>query len=332
MRNRISNLVLFFFCLGGMVAQEMQFTQFYAAPMFLNPAFAGLTYEHRFSASYRRQWPGIRNSFTTYMAAYDYNLSELNSGIGGFVLQDMAGTSNLTTTQGGLNFAYSFKLNKTSEIRAGMMAAMTQKKLDNTRLVFNDQLITGNPSSVDYKSEQINYLDMGAGALYNSTYYWLGVSARHINQPNTSMLGNIEVLPVYLSVHAGYRFIIEAVGSSRTKLEEFVSASVHYKKEQKYDQFDIGAYYFRSFLNVGIWYRGLPFKKYKPGYPSRESIAVLLGLEIPNKNFRVGYSYDISVSKLGITNTQGSHEVSLIFEAAKRRKKTRRVLVSCPKF
>ena len=317
---------------GSVTAQEVQFTQFYAVPMFLNPAFAGLTYEHRFSAAYRRQWPGIMRAYTTYMASYDYNISDLNSGIGGFMLQDVAGTSNLTTTQAGGNFAYSAKLSKTAEIRGGIMVAMTQKKLDNTTLVFNDQFITGSPTSSDYKSERLNYLDMGAGALFNSTNYWLGVSARHINQPNVSMVGNIEVVPVYLSVHGGYRYIIASYGSSKTRLEEFISASLHYRKQQKYDQLDIGAYYFRSFMNVGLWYRGLPFKKYKPGYPSRESIAVLLGLEIPNKNFRIGYSFDLTVSKLGITTSQGSHEISLVFEVAKKRRRTKRELVSCPKF
>jgi type IX secretion system PorP/SprF family membrane protein len=313
-------------------AQEIQFTQFYATPMFLNPAFAGLTYERRFSANYRNQWPGIKRTYTTYMAAYDHNVSDLNSGIGGFILQDFAGTSNLVTTQGGANLAYSVKVNKTSEVRAGLMIAMTSKKLDNTSLIFNDQFVTGSPTSIDYKSEKINYLDMGAGALYNTTFYWIGASARHINQPNVSMLGNVEVLPVYVSVHGGFRYIMNSSGLSHTKLEEFISASFNYRHEQHYDQLDIGAYYFRSFLNVGLWYRGLPFKRYKPGYPNRESIAVLIGLEIPDKNFRVGYSYDITVSPLGITNTQGSHEISLVYEVAKRHKKTRRVLVSCPKF
>src|SRR5690606_37477164 len=153
-----------------------------------------------------------------------------------FMIQDVAGSSGLTTTQGGVNFAYSVKLNKQSEIRGGLTAAMTRKKLDNSSLVFNDQFITGAPTSRDYKSEKINYLDMGAGVLYNSTNYWAGISARHINQPNVSMLGNVEVLPVYLSVHGGYRYIIEAEGSSRTKLNEFVSASLHYRKEQHFDQ------------------------------------------------------------------------------------------------
>jgi len=269
------------------------------------------------------------------LLSYDNNLASLNSGIGGFVLQDVAGTSKLVTTQYGFNFAYSVKINKYSEVRFGMQMAMTQKKLDYTALTFNDQLINGagsGPSKDALSVAPVNYLDVGAGALYNSTNYWLGVSTKHINGPNASMTGDIQALPIYVSVHGGYRYIMSARGSGKTKLEEFLSASFHYRKEQNYDQFDLGAYYFKSFLNVGVWYRGIPFKHYKPGYPNRESIALLVGLEVPNKNFRIGYSYDITVSKLGINNTQGSHEVSLVYEIAKKRTKTKRVLVSCPKF
>jgi type IX secretion system PorP/SprF family membrane protein len=313
-------------------AQEAQFTQFYAAPLFLNPAFTGLTYEHRFTANVRQQWPGIKTAYQTGMVTYDYNISNLNSGIGGFIFQDRAGTSNLLTTQYGFSFAYRFKVNKSSEFRMGGSVGVTSKKIDFSQLVFNDQLLNQVPVSNEQRADKINYVDLGLGALYNSTNYWVGVSAKHINQPNVSMLGDIEALPVYFTVHGGYRYIISAKGSGRAKLDEFISASVLYRKERQYDQLDIGAYYFKSFLNIGLWYRGLPIKKYKPGYPNRESVSILLGLEIPDKNFRIGYSYDITVSKLGISNSQGSHEISLVFEMAQKRKRTKRVLVSCPKF
>ena len=314
-------------------AQDPQFTQFYAAPLYLNPAFTGLTYEHRFTANYRNQWPGVKTAYSTYMATYDYNVSNMNSGIGGFILQDRAGTSNLVTTMGGVNYAYRVKVGKYSEVRAGVSLVMNQKKIDNTRLIFNDQFITGSSVSQDaLPVDKVSYFDMGLGALYNSSNYWLGFSARHINQPNASMVGNIEPLPISGSLHGGYRFIISARGSGKTKLEEFVSASFNIRHEQKYDQLDIGAYYFKSFVNVGLWYRGLPIKKYKPGYPNRESIALLVGLEIPDKNFRVGYSYDATVSNLKINNTQGAHEVSIVYEIASKRKRNKRALVSCPKF
>jgi type IX secretion system PorP/SprF family membrane protein len=333
MRNKYIAYFIIFFSCAKLFAQDPHFTQFYATPLFLNPAFTGLTYEHRFTANYRNQWPGVKTAFTTYMASYDYNISNLNSGIGGYVLQDRAGTSNLVTTQAALNYSYRIKINKYSEIRAGLMVSMNQKKLDNTTLIFNDQLITGSAVSESAGSVQkTNYADLGIGALYNSTNYWLGFATKHINQPNTSLVGNVEALPVYLSVHGGYRYIISARGANKTRFEEFVSASMHYTHEQKYDQFDIGAYYFKSFLNIGLWYRGIPLKHYKPGYPNRESVAILLGYEQPDKNFRIGYSFDMTVSRLGLSKTAGAHEISLVYEIAKKRKKNKRVLVSCPKF
>jgi type IX secretion system PorP/SprF family membrane protein len=323
--------LLLFFVASLLKAQDPQFTQFYAAPMFLNPAFAGLTDEHRFSANYRRQWPGIKQSFTTYMAAYDYNIADLNSGIGGFVWQDKAGTSNFVTTQGGINFSYKAKLTRTSDLRGGIMVGLGQKKLDNSTLVFNDQLLTGSSTSRDYKADNLTFVDLGAGALYSNEKYWMGVTVKHINRPNVSMVGNTELLPAYISAHAGYRHVLSNLGSKRSEPKEYINASVHFRHQQKYDQFDIGAYYFKNFMNIGLWYRGLPLKKYAPGYSNQESIALLIGLIIPDKNLKVGYSYDMTISRLGFTNTMGSHEISFVYEVA-RKKRKKRVYISCPKF
>lgn len=317
----------------GLFAQDQKFTQFYAAPLYLNPAFIGLTYKHLFTANYFNQRPGIKTAFTTYMVTYDYKVSNMNSGIGGFILQDRVSTSNLVTTIGGVNYAYCVKVVKYSECRGGVSLVINQKEIGNTKLIFNDQFITGSSFSQDALAvDKVSYFDIGLGALFNSTNYWIGFSGRHLNQPNASMVGNIEPLPISGSIHGGYRYVITARGSGKTKLEEFVSASFNIRHEQKYDQLDIGAYYFKSFVNVGLWYRGLPIKKYKPGYPNRESLALLVGLVIPDKNFRVGYSYDATISNLKINNTQGSHEVSIVYEISSKRKCNKRALVSYLKF
>ena len=281
----------------GLFAQEPKFTQFYAAPLYLNLAFIGLTYEHLFTANYRYQWPGIKTAFTTYMATYDYNVSNMNSGIGGFILQDRYSTSNLVTTMGGVNYAYCVKVGKYSECRGGVSLGMNQMEIDNTKLIFNHKFITGSSVSQDALAlDKVSYFDLGLGALFNSTNYWIGFSGRHLYQPNESMVCNIERLTISGSIHGGYRYIITARGSGKTKLEEFVSASFNIRHELKYDQLDIGAYYFKSFVNVGLWYRGLPVKKYKPGYPNRESLALLVESEIPD-------SYDATISNLKINNT-----------------------------
>jgi type IX secretion system PorP/SprF family membrane protein len=313
--------------------QDIQFTQFYAAPQLLNPAYTGLTIEHRFNANYREQWPGIRKAYRTYMVAYDYNMSDVNSGIGFYIYQDIAGTAGLTTTQGALNYAYRFKIDKNSEFRAGINIGYTIKRLNSTKLLFNDQLVTGSGISSDAGLNQdATYMDLGAGGLYNSQKFWLGVVGKHLNQPNVSLTGGVEGLPIYIGVHGGYRLIIESRGATKLNIKKYFAASFNYRHQLRYDQLDLGAYYVHAPISFGLWYRGIPFKRYKPGYPNRESFAVLVGLEVPKKNLRIGYSYDLTVSKLAINNTQGAHEITLIYEVAKKRKRNKLVVISCPKF
>ena len=53
-------------------AQDPQFSQFYAAPLYLNPAFAGSTGQARVGANYRNQWPAIDANFNTISAFADF--------------------------------------------------------------------------------------------------------------------------------------------------------------------------------------------------------------------------------------------------------------------
>lgn len=54
-------------------AQIIQFSQYYAAPLFLAPSYAGVCNGSRISANYRNQWPEI-GMFNTYAVAYDQPL------------------------------------------------------------------------------------------------------------------------------------------------------------------------------------------------------------------------------------------------------------------
>jgi len=64
------------------LSQDPQFSQYYAAPLYLNPAFTGTSQSHRFIANYRNQWPNIARGFVTTAVSYDVDLHQYNSGIG----------------------------------------------------------------------------------------------------------------------------------------------------------------------------------------------------------------------------------------------------------
>ena len=116
--------------------------------------------------------------------------------------------------------------------------------------------------------QRLSYMDFAAGALLNSTKYWLGLSANHLTQPNASLTGDRVPLPLTVSLHGGYRYIIEKKSKD---LSRYISPAFNFRHQQKYDQLDIGLYYCHLPLNVGFWYRGLPFKKYKYSSKLRES-------------------------------------------------------------
>ena len=87
--NKIT-LILLLLVLGmqGVKAQDVGFSQFYANPLYLNPAFAGSKVAPRISLTYRAQWPGLVSAFTTVSASYDQYIPDLHGGIGAIVLSD----------------------------------------------------------------------------------------------------------------------------------------------------------------------------------------------------------------------------------------------------
>ncbi|MBM3426354.1 MAG: type IX secretion system membrane protein PorP/SprF [Bacteroidetes bacterium] len=63
-------------------AQDFQFSQFYAAPLYLNPALTGISQETRMGTVYRNQWPGLDYQFTAFTAYVDHYSFDQKSGVG----------------------------------------------------------------------------------------------------------------------------------------------------------------------------------------------------------------------------------------------------------
>lgn len=68
--------------------QDPQFTQFYANPLYLNPAFAGTARCARITFNYRNQWPNLSGTYVTYSAGYDQHFDVLAGGVGLLILSD----------------------------------------------------------------------------------------------------------------------------------------------------------------------------------------------------------------------------------------------------
>src|SRR5262245_53915892 len=103
-------------------AQDPQFTQFYANPLYLNPAFAGSARCPRVGINYRNQWPSLYKAYITSSASYDQHFDAINGGIGVLVYTDKAGEGTLNTTNISAMYAYQLALNRKLSMRFGLQA------------------------------------------------------------------------------------------------------------------------------------------------------------------------------------------------------------------
>jgi type IX secretion system PorP/SprF family membrane protein len=310
----------------------MQFTQFNAAPLYLNPAFTGSTIQHRFASSYRNQWTAIPGHYNNFAFSYDYNLADMNSGLGLVFAREQAGTAGLSTTELGLLYSYRFLLKKQVYIQAGLKFNYIRTGINFSELVFNDQLYTdGAATTESLLLQNTSYLDLTSGVLIYSSKFWGGIAVNHMNQPNQSLTNNESPLYLKLSMHGGYKFDIDD-GNKRSAAKYF-NLAFHYKAQHKFDQLDLGVYYTQEPLVFGLWYRGIPLVKSYQGALNNDAVAIILGYVIPESNLSIGYSYDATISRL-VSSSAGSHEISIIYEVASKRKKkrNRKFFAPCAKF
>ncbi|MFH2143733.1 MAG: type IX secretion system membrane protein PorP/SprF [Bacteroidota bacterium] len=334
MRKSKNILLLFVFCLISILnqAQDPQFTQIYATPLYTCSAFAGSTNGSRVVFNIRDQWPAIPGAFISTLFSYDHYFSNLNSGLGILFMRDRAGSGHMGITTVSIHYTYNIRASRVLNIRPAIQFGYGQRSIDFHRLLFNDQLdFDGNSdASVEVPSDAKNdYADFGIGLLAFGKNYWGGFSIDHLTEPDQSLTGSISILPRKHTLFGGYKHLIK--GKIGEPNEESVSGNILYKSQGKYDQIDLGAYWYKRPLVVGFWYRGIPlFKAYHSGYQNNDAIAIMAGYQL--EKVKIAYSYDFTVSRLAL-NTAGSHEISLIYEFMQSIKfKKKAFAVPCPKF
>ena len=317
-------------------AQDAHFSQFYANPLYLNPAFAGSIVCPRIVANFRDQWPAISGAYTSYSASYDQHFDALSGGIGVLFLGDKEARDGYVKTNA-ISLIYSYKLDLTKKValRMALQATFQQKTLDWTKLVFPD-MIDPKYGVIYETQEDVKYLskgtfDFSAGFLIYSDKVYGGVSVNHFTQPKEGFLttgGESSRLPMKFTAHAGALLDLNKHKSKTTKRLGDMSISpnliVQYQTclaDEGADFFtmNLGTYFNFHPLTIGVWYR--------QGLKNADAIIFLFGIEYDF--FKIGYSYDMSLVN---TNSGGSHEISTQFKLPCPLKQRRIRALNCPSF
>ncbi len=320
------------------LAQDPNFSQFFASPLTLNPAMTGkFDGVYRVAGNYRNQWPTIYNAFTTYTASFDMGIlknripeyDQFGVGILGFA--DQAGDGVLKTNSAALSVAYhkSIDENGYNQIGAGFQGGFVSKRLDVTKVTFEDQLTTSGftgPTSEIFSGKQVSvsYFDVNAGVFYNGTSngynnFYFGASMYHINRPQESFEGD----PYFL---LNPRITFQGGGKIPAGQYNYVHFSANYSVQAKAHNAMMGGAYGLNvnadpddptIVYLGSWFR------------FGDAVIPYVGLEFGDLHF--GATYDINISSLKPgSNARGGAEISLIY--IKKPSDPNAKKLNCPKF
>lgn len=316
--------IILYFVMGWMSltvsAQDPQFTQFYANPLYLNPAFAGANGCPRFGLNYRNQWPSLSGNYITYCASYDQFVKNISGGVGVVALHDQQGQGTIGTSMLGLVYSYHLKINRKFTMMFAGRASMFNKFLDWDKLTFGDMIdrrkgfiySTGDVP----RGGSVYFFDASAGMVGYSKHFFFGLAGHHLNQPNESMIVGDSKLPMKLTGHMGAE--IPLGGRSQFSNTTSIMPNIIYQYQNGFQEINIGTYIKYGSFTAGAWYRTLD--------------AFILSIGVNTGKFKLGYSYDITTSKLNNGVSGGSHEVSLgITFNCKDKPPTFRT-ISCPSF
>lgn len=329
-------------CSTALLAQDPQFSQYYANPLYLNPALTGNLSNARVGVNYRNQWPSLDATFTTYTAYIDNYFGDYNSGVGAIMMHDRQALGLLSTSLH-LQYAYQLPLTQKITFRPGISLGVIERRIDYSNLQFADQFDeTGFFRPITTSGENLTGLDpfyqfdLNLGGMIYTPRLFAGISASHLNQPGFSFDDNsTATLPMKFSVHGGYRIALKA-DAIRSEYDRYgrqrsITPTAEYKMQKEFKQLSVGAYLTWEPLVVGTWYRGIPIGG---GELDRENESAILLIGLMHRNMNIGYSFDYTLSSLGM-QTGGAHEVSLsyIFQLTKDKKPPRNVRqIPCPEF
>ncbi len=296
---------------NNLLAQDPQFSQYYAAPLYLNPALTGLNQMGRAGLNYRNQWPNINAGFESTSLYVDYNFEDYSSSVGLLFNTDQEGFAGLNSTSISLMYAYQLYLNYKWAFRPAVQVSYYWRNVDFSQLTFGDQFDSEgqivNPTGEPFSDLRARFVDVSLGGIVYNKNAWIGYSMHHVLEPNQSLINEDAPLPRKISLHGGYKIPFSQLNSYSTdKRDRALTPSFNYRAQQDFDQLDLGVYLTYQPILFGVWYRGIPIKQLN-GTPNNESLVFMLGLQ--KDKMTLGYSFDFTLSDLGI-GSGGAHEIS----------------------
>jgi len=299
-------------------AQDLHFSQYFNAPLLVNPANTGFNpdYDFRIGGNYRSQWANVGNPYRT-MSLWDDTKLFTNRfengwvGAGLSLLKDEAGSGSLSSTSGYATIAYHQMLGYNSLLSGGFGLGFISKRIDISKLSFDNQW-NGKffdltiPPNEPFAYSQTSYLDLQMGLNYayfasENVYFNAGVSISHINTPRESFFD-----PSVSDNRLERRYTAFANASIKIQDIWIVNPNIYISKMGNAWETVVGFNANRDLSGDGVsqFIIGLYYR-------NKDALIPMVGYQVNDMKFTV--NYDATISSLSSLNgTRGAYEISIV--------------------
>lgn len=277
---------------------DAQFSQYWAVQNYYNPAAIGITDNINIKAGSRIQWIGIDNAPMSFNALGDmpFKFLEKRWAVGLNISSQSMGLYR--SINAAAQLAYRKRMLK-GELSIGVQVGIINETFKGTEVFIpsDDEYHDTNDDAIPQQDIAGTGFDAAAGLHFSHKYFWVGISATHLNQPSISLKTENSEDDMY-EFQAGRTYYFMAGGNIPIKNTLFeLQPSVFFKTDTQYWTAEATARLrYKKFLSAGVSYRW------------KDAVAFHIGAEL--KGVTLGYSYDFPVSNI-IKGTSGSHELWL---------------------
>ncbi|MDE6206338.1 MAG: type IX secretion system membrane protein PorP/SprF [Muribaculaceae bacterium] len=303
MRRILTILLVLSAVLTAAAQNDLNITQYYAAPTLFNPGATGNTDELRIRGGARLQWLGVDHAPQAFLGAADmpFKIGSKRIGAGVVIRQQSEGLYHNFS----LGAQGSYKFRKFGGIwSVGIQVGFYDQSFKGSEVYLpdGDDYHQGTDDAIPTQDIHGTAVDFGAGIWYEHPKFYAGLSATHLTSPKVTM--NSESASGGSETSGERRFEFQAdrilyftAGSNipiKNTLFE-IMPSVLVKTSFTFTTAELMARVrYRKFLSAGI------------GYRWDDAIVATIAAEV--KNFFIGYSYDYSTGVIGRVGA-GTHEL-----------------------
>jgi type IX secretion system PorP/SprF family membrane protein len=326
--------LLFAICYLPLAAQDIHFSQFFEAPLYRNPALAGIVNgDYRIQTVYRSQWNSITDAYKTTSINAEYKLPIRNDDYLTLAMQvfhDKAGTTNLTTTHllPAINYHKSLSTEKSMYLSVGFMGGYVQRRVDRSKITTNTTY-DNHTDGEDALIPQYGYWDGSAGLSFNTQLgdnkennLVLGAALHHFIRPKNSFYNNGTVI-------VNPKMVFSADVKFALNEQSYLTFHNDYVQQGSYSEKLTGAVYTQK---IGAYADEPDFTVGAGGF-MRWGDAIIPTFQLNYRPFALSMSYDVNVSKLSATSYgQGGYEMSLTYTGFMDRDNSSANAMLCPRF